>query len=183
MSIEIAIEISIDISIEFYRKFYREFYRISIESHQPFGLGWSSEFVCLLIPFSPSGSGLPLPLAPPPGVGTGVSRGVAGSFLGSGGPVSLMMVQDGLRWLQDGKIKLPGAVQAWQKWHPVEARRRFSAKCMLPHRCLQDGSKMAQERPKRASRDVFSCPRGVIELWCPRCLGRWPQGWHKDGPR
>ena len=72
---------------------------------------------------------------------------------------------------------------------------------MLPHRCLQDGpkvaskcprlnprwpqngSKMAQERPKMASRDVFSCPRGVSELGAPPCLGRWPQEWHKDGPR
>ena len=112
-----------------------------------------------------------------------------------------MMVQDGLRWLQDGKIKLPSAFQAWQKWHPVEARRRFSAKCMLLHRCLQDGpkvapkcpklnprwpqygSKMAQERLKMASRDVFLCPRGVTKFEGPQCFGRWPREWHKDGPR
>ena len=170
-------------------------------------------------PLSPSGTGLPLPLPPPPGVGTGVSRGVGGSFCAPDGPKkalcrprwlprwpqdgpdSVVMVQDGLRWLQDGKIKLPGAVQAWQKWHPVAARRRFSAKCMLLHRCLQDGpkeapkcpkliprwpqygSKMAQERPQRASRGVFSCPRGVGKLCAPQCLGRWPRGFHKDGPR
>ena len=112
-----------------------------------------------------------------------------------------MMVQDGLRWLQDGKIKLPRAFRAWQNWHPVEARRRFSAKCILLHRCLPDGpkvapkcpqlnprwghygSKMAQERLKMASKGVFSCPRGVIEFDCPQCLGRWPRGWHKIGPR
>ena len=110
------------------------------------------------------------------------------------GPVSLMMIQDGLRWLQDGKIKLPSAFQAWQKWHPVEARRRFSAKCMLLHRCLQDGpkvapkcpklnprwpqygSKMAQEGPQMASRDVFSCPRGVSELGCPPVFGPMASG-------
>ena len=117
------------------------------------------------------------------------------------GPVSLMMVQDGLRWLQDGKIKLLRAFRAWQNWHPVEARRRFSAKCILLHRCLPDGpkvapkcpqlnprwghygSKMAQERLKMASKGVFSCPRGVVEFGSPQCLGRWPRGWHKDGPR